>query len=276
MTDESSHSFHEQEDIRLGAVEFHAPRVNILGVGISAVNNKSVVEIVQGWMKTNQPQYLSVCNVHTVMNCYRDPSLRTVVNGAGIVAPDGMPLVWIGRMQGYSQMGRVYGPDLMLTLCRESQKSGYRHFFYGGAPGVPQALTDELRRRYPKLQIAGFHSPPFRPLTPREQKEDIDRINLTEPHVVWIGLGTPKQDRWVADHVGLIEGAVLIPVGAAFDFISGRLPQAPRWMRVSGLEWLFRFLTEPRRLWRRYLVDNPLFILRMFEQALGLKRYTIE
>lgn len=276
MTNERGHSCHGQDDNRFIADGVHAPFMNILGVGISVVNQKLVLEIVQRWMNSNNSQYMSVCNVHTVMSCFRDPSLRRAVNGAGVVAPDGMPLVWIGRMQGHAQMGRVYGPDFMLALCRESQKPGYRHFFYGGVPGVPQALADELRRRYPDLQIAGFHSPPFRPLTSTEQQEDISRINATEPHVVWVGLGTPKQDRWVADHVGLIEGAVLIPVGAAFDFITGRLPQAPPWMRDSGLEWLYRFMTEPRRLWRRYLIDNSVFIFRLLEQALGLKRYTIE
>jgi len=173
-------------------------------------------------------------------------------------------------------VSRVYGPDLMLALCEESKEKGYRHFFYGGAEGVADELAASLTERYPGLQVAGTYSPPFRPLTEDEDQQVVDLINRSGADIVWVGLGTPKQDFWVADHVGRLEAPVLLAVGAAFDFHSGRKRQAPRWMQRAGLEWLFRLLTEPRRLWYRYLVLNPLFIALVTLQLLGLRRYTLD
>jgi N-acetylglucosaminyldiphosphoundecaprenol N-acetyl-beta-D-mannosaminyltransferase len=252
------------------------PRINILGVGIHAVDLKKTVSMVLSWIDSGESYYMSHCNVHTIMSCERNPLLGQAVRGADLVVPDGMPLVWIGRIRGYAQIGRVYGPDHLIALCKESQNFGHRHFFYGGSAGVAFELGEELKRRFPKISIAGTHSPPFRPLTAEEDAHEVDMINNTTPDIVWVGLGTPKQDVWAANRVNLLHNTVIIPVGAAFDFITNRVPQAPRWMQHSGLEWLFRLISEPRRLWRRYLIDNPLFILRIMRQGLGLKRYTLD
>jgi N-acetylglucosaminyldiphosphoundecaprenol N-acetyl-beta-D-mannosaminyltransferase len=205
-----------------------------------------------------------------------DSELRGIHNLAGLVTPDGMPLVWIGRLQGHRQMDRVYGPDLMLALCERSVPRGYRNYFYGGAASVPEQLAEGLQSRFPGLQVSGTYSPPFRPLTPDEDADVVTKINAAQSDIVWVGLGTPKQERWMAAHVGRIDAPVLLGVGAAFDFHTGRLPQAPNWMRRSGLEWCFRLLTEPKRLWRRYLSNNPRFVALVLLQGLGLRHYSLD
>ena len=209
------------------------------------------------------------------MESQRDETLRGIHNRAGLVTPDGMPLVWLSRLRGLRHVGRVYGPDLLLACCAHSLSKGYRHFFYGGAPGVPEQLVSRLREQFPGLAVAGWHSPPFRPLTPPEDEEIVRRIDEAAPDIVWVGLSTPKQERWMHEHVGRLKAPALIGVGAAFDFVSGRKRQAPAWMRHSGLEWMFRLASEPRRLWRRYLVNNPLFVWKVVLQAVGARRYEL-
>jgi N-acetylglucosaminyldiphosphoundecaprenol N-acetyl-beta-D-mannosaminyltransferase len=181
--------------------------------------------------------------------------------------------VWLSRLRGFRDVERVYGPDLLLACCDHSRVIGYRHFFYGGGPGVPELLSERLRARFPGLSVAGGFSPPFRELTPDEDAECVHRINAAHPDIVWVGLGTPKQERWMAEHRATLDAAVLIGVGAAFDFHAGLKRQAPRWMQRSGLEWLFRLLAEPRRLWRRYLRNNPLFVWHVLLQSLHLREY---
>lgn len=252
------------------------PRVNILGVGISAVTMPHAVAQIAGWIDNQARQYVSVCTVHTVMECQRAEVMRRAVNGAGLATPDGMPLVWLSRWWGRREVNRVYGPDLMLAVCAYSVERGYRHYFYGGAQGIPHLLAAALQQHFPGLQVAGGYSPPFRPLSEPEQAGIIAQINEANPDIVWVGLGTPKQDLWMAAHRSRLAAPVLIGVGAAFDFHTGRIPQAPRWMQRSGLEWLFRLWQEPRRLWYRYLVYNPLFIALVLAQGLGLRRYPLE
>ncbi len=252
------------------------PRVNILGVGISTINMDIALEVIEGWIAHRESHYVCVTPVHSVMECQRDPELRRIYHASGMTTPDGMPLVWLSRLRGYHYVDRVYGPDLMLALCQRSIELGYRHFFYGGAEGVPEQLATNLQRRFPGLVIAGTYSPPFRPLTPEEDDQAVQMINEASPDVVWVGLGSPKQERWMAAHISRVKAPVLIGVGAAFDFLTGRKKQAPRWMQRNGLEWLFRLLTEPRRLWRRYLVNNPLFVLLVLAQALELRRYPLK
>jgi len=252
-----------------------AARVNILGVGVSAINMATALEIIEGWIARRESHYVCVTGVHGVMESRRDESLRRIHDQAGLVTPDGMPLVWLSRLRGFHQVDRVYGPDLMLALCERSVDLGYRHFFYGGAEGVPEQLAAVLQGRFPGLRVVGTYSPPFRPLTPEEDREMVRMINGANPDIVWVGLSTPKQERWMAEHVGRLTAPVLIGVGAAFDFHTGRKPQAPRWMQRAGLEWLFRLLTEPRRLWRRYLINNPLFIALVVLEMLGLRRYPL-
>jgi N-acetylglucosaminyldiphosphoundecaprenol N-acetyl-beta-D-mannosaminyltransferase len=250
-------------------------RANVLGVGVSPVSRAQAIAVIEGWIGAGDRQYVCVSGVHGVMESQRDPALRAIHNGAGMVVPDGMPLVWLSRLRGFRQVERVYGPDLLLSCCRRSLETKSRHFFYGGAEGVPERLVERLQTRFPGLLVAGMWSPPFRPLTPEEDAEAVRRINDARPDIVWVGLSTPKQERWMAEHRARISAPVLIGIGAAFDFHAGLKRQAPRWMQRSGLEWLFRLATEPRRLWRRYLRNNPLFVWHIALQAVGLKRYEI-
>jgi N-acetylglucosaminyldiphosphoundecaprenol N-acetyl-beta-D-mannosaminyltransferase len=250
-------------------------RVNILGVGVSAINMDLAVESIDGWIARNEKQYVCVTPVASVVDCLRSDDLRAIFNRAGLVTPDGMPLVWLGRRLGNPQMARVYGPDLMLAVCERAAQRGYRHFFYGGADGVAQELAETLKRRIPGTQVAGTLTPPFRPLTPEEDEAHVRAINESGAHIVWIGLGAPKQEFWMAAHRDRLNAPLLIGVGAAFDFHTGRKPQAPRWMQRSGLEWLFRLATEPRRLWKRYLIGNSIFLANLFLQLSGLRRYPL-
>lgn len=247
-------------------------RVYILGVGISAINMRMALEIVDEWIARRELHYICVTPVHTIMECQRNGNLRRICNRSGLTTPDGMPLVWLSWLKGHRYVDRVYGPDLMLALSEHSISKGYRHFFYGGAEGVPERLANVLQKRFPGLQVAGTYSPPFRPLTREEDEQIVQMINTADPDIVWVGLGSPKQEYWMAEHRPRLRAPVLIGVGAAFDFLSGRKPQAPRWMQRAGLEWLFRLLTEPRRLWRRYLINNPLFVALVLLEAVGMRR----
>jgi len=252
------------------------PRVNILGVGISTVDTAQTLDIMNGWIARREPHYLCLAPVHNVMDCRRDPDLKRIFNASGLTVPDGMPLAWLLRLKGYRHVDRVYGPDLLLAACERSDEHGYRHFFYGGAEDVAEEMAYLLMKRFPGLQVAGCSSPPFRPLKPEEDRLEVEKINAARPDVLWVGLGAPKQERWMGEHFGRIEVPVMVGVGAAFDFLSGNKPQAPFWMQRSGLEWLFRLMTEPRRLWRRYLINNPLFVVLVLSQALGLRKFSIE
>jgi N-acetylglucosaminyldiphosphoundecaprenol N-acetyl-beta-D-mannosaminyltransferase len=251
-------------------------RANILGIGVSAINMEMALNVINSWLEQRSTHYVCVTGVHGVMESQRDEALRRIHNEAGLVTPDGMPLVWLSRWQGFGQVARVYGPDLMLAFCEATATRGTRHFLYGGAEGVPEALAGNLQRRFPGLVIAGTYSPPFRPLSPEEDAQVVQMLRDAQADVIWVGLGTPKQERWMAEHSPQVPGSVMIGVGAAFDFHTGRVRQAPQWMRRNGLEWSYRLATEPRRLWRRYLVNNPLFVGLVLAQALGIRRYSLE
>lgn len=235
-------------------------RVEVLGVGISLINMASALEEIIGWVDGGKRNYVCVTGVHGVMESQRDPELLAIHNQSGLTTPDGMPMVWAGRWAGDSSVERVYGPDLMLALLDEAAEQGWSSFFYGGAPGVPEELVARLRTRIPTLAVAGTWSPPFRPLEPSEEREVVEMINASGADLVWVGLSTPKQERWMARFRPELDAPVLLGVGAAFDFHAGRVSQAPRWMQRAGLEWLYRMIREPRRLWRRYLTNNPRFI----------------
>lgn len=242
------------------------PRVDVLGVGISAVDMTSAVAAISTMVAESARTYVCVTGVHGVMESQRDHELANIHNHSGLTTPDGMPMVWAGRFAGSKQIRRVYGPDLMLDVCKTGIGHGWRHFLYGGAVGVAQSLRQELETRFPGIQVAGTWTPPFRPLTSSERQDVITSINAKRPHIVWVGLSTPKQERWMADMRPELEAAVLIGVGAAFDMHTGRTRRAPRWMQRSGLEWLFRLIVEPRRLWRRYLRNNPAFLWRILKR----------
>ncbi len=241
---------------------------DVLGMRVSAVDMPAAVSTIERWIADDARQYICICTVHTVMECQRDPTFMAVVNGAGLRTPDGMPLVWLSRRAGHRDVRRVYGPDLMLELCARSAATGHRHFFYGGGPGVADELAESLSARFPGLRVAGTHTPPMLPVGGLEDEATVRKINESGADIVWVGLGTPKQDWWVANHRPLLEAPVLIAVGAAFDFHTGRVRQAPGWMQRNGLEWLFRLSQDPKRLWKRYLVLNSLFVLKILtEQA---------
>lgn len=242
-------------------------RFRVLSTGISAVTRHDAAEQVSGWIARRERHYVSVCTADLLLQAHDDPDLAAIINGAGLATPDGMPLVWIGRWRGLP-VERVYGPDLMLALCEEGLKSGWRHYFYGGTPEVLRALTSRLSERFPGLQVAGCWAPPFRPLTEAEESDVEVRINAATPDVVWVGIGTPKQDFWIARFRPRLDAPVLIAVGAAFNFHAGHVRQAPRWMMRCALEWLFRLLMEPGRLWRRYLVGIPRFAWLLLQYRL--------
>lgn len=247
----------------------HHPRVDILGVGVSAINMDDALQTLVNWVRDGQREYVCVSNTHVIMESYHNPALRAVCNAAGMVTPDGMPLVWLCRLGGQRHTRRVYGPDLLLAVCAAPQTRALRHFFYGSAAGVAEKLAADLRQRFPHIDIVGTYAPPFRDLTTAETQAVIRRLNDAQPDIIWVGLGAPKQEFWMARMRPHLQAPVLIGVGAAFDFHSGNKRQAPRWMQRSGLEWVFRLMQEPRRLWRRYLPDNFIFVALVLRQKLG-------
>ena len=240
-------------------------RVEILGVKVSAVNLQSAAEEIEGWIKTGHKAYVCVAPVSTLVDCQRDRAYRDVVNGADLVTPDGMPVVWLARAQRQPQVRRTYGPDLMTLLCG---RPDLRHYFFGGTPETLERLSCRLNKDFPGIAIAGMASPPFRPQAHVEEAEVIAVVNSAKPDIVWVGLGSPKQDFWMKLNRGQIQAPVLIGVGAAFDFLAGVKPQAPVWMQRSGFEWLFRLACEPGRLWKRYLIGNSLFIFYLLKSTL--------
>lgn len=233
---------------------------NILGVGVSAVNMTITLDILDRWIRAQKPHYVCVTGVHGIMESYRSRVTKRVHNEAGLVVPDGMPLVWLSRLQGYRHVERVYGPDLMLAVFQKSVDCGYTHFFYGGRPGVADMLANRMELRFPDVRIVGMYAPPFRRLSAAEDSSVCATINRSRPDIVWVGISTPKQERWMARHIGRLGSSVLIGVGAAFDFHAGVKSQAPRWMMRTGLEWLFRLLHEPVRLGPRYFRNNLPFM----------------
>lgn len=251
------------------------PRVNILGVNVSAVTLEAVLDTMGEWITRQERRYVCVTPAHSIMDCHGDALLRRVFNTSGLTTPDGMAIVWLLRLRGHRNVGRVYGPDLLAAACERSSTTRWRHFFCGGADGVPQQLAVRLTERYPTLAVAGTAAPPFRALSAAEDQQVVDAINESRPDIVWVGLGSPKQERWMGAHLGRVEAPVMIGVGAAFDYLSGRKRQAPRWVQRSGLEWLFRWMSEPRRLAGRYS-RYPSFVALAAAQLLGLRRFPTE
>ena len=248
------------------------PRYNILGVGVSALTFAQARDLVLGARGQTRLGYVCLGTAHGLTEARSDDALRRIYNASWLTTPDGMPLVWLGPVG----VERVYGPDLMLAVCDTGRAVGLTHYLYGGAPGVAEALRDRLTARFPGLKVVGFSTPPFRPLQPKEKAAFGAEIARLHPDVIWVGLGTPKQERFMAEYAPLLDAGVLIGVGAAFDFHSGRVRQAPRWIQRSGGEWLFRLCTEPRRLGPRYLKTNPLFVLHTLAQRTGFRKYPLE
>jgi N-acetylglucosaminyldiphosphoundecaprenol N-acetyl-beta-D-mannosaminyltransferase len=248
-------------------------RVNVLGVLVSAIDLRGAVRRIKDAVARGERGYICVCGVHGVIECRDDPALQDIHNKAMAVVPDGMPLVWALHAAGHADAGRVYGPDLMRAVFAAGQSTGMRHFLYGTTPTALARLEHRLLRTYPGCKITGTFAPPFRALTPEEEQTIAKKINATDADVVWVGLSTPKQEKWMAAMRGRLDAPVLIGVGAAFDFIGGGKRSAPRIMQVLGLEWLFRLASEPRRLWRRYMRIVPTYLANRALQKTGLKEF---
>jgi N-acetylglucosaminyldiphosphoundecaprenol N-acetyl-beta-D-mannosaminyltransferase len=246
----------------------------VLGVRVDAVQIPGVIAQMERWIAVHDRcRFIAVTDMHSIMEAMHAASFRNILQAADMVVPDGFPLVWFGRRNGFALQRRVYGPELMEQFCEQTAAKGYRHFFYGGAPGVAENLASRFSQRFPDLQIAGVHCPPFRTLTNAEDEEEVETINGAGADIVWVGLGAPKQERWMFDHRECLKVPLLVGVGAAFDFHTGRMAQAPRWMGDHGLEWLFRLSMEPRRLWRRYLIHGSQFAVLAFLESLRLKKF---
>jgi N-acetylglucosaminyldiphosphoundecaprenol N-acetyl-beta-D-mannosaminyltransferase len=251
--------------------------LNVLGVAVDPVSLDSAADMICRWAETraDRAKYVCVSGMHGVMEAQDDEQMRTILNRADLNVPDGMPLVFLGRYSGFNSMTRVFGPDLMHEVMRRSASKGLSHFFYGGQEGVAAELAQRMQHLYPGLRVAGTYCPPFRSLSGPEAKKILNMINETSPDFVWVGLSTPKQEQWMAEFRDGLTARVLLGVGAAFDYNTGRLQRAPRWMQNLGLEWLYRLMQEPRRLYKRYLMNIPRFLLRIASQALGIREYTI-
>jgi N-acetylglucosaminyldiphosphoundecaprenol N-acetyl-beta-D-mannosaminyltransferase len=245
----------------------------VLGVHISAVGMEEAVSLADTHIQQGKKGYVCVTGVHGVMEAQSDPGFRHILNTATITVPDGMPTVWVGAMQGHAAMRRVYGPDYMLELCGLSAHRGYTQYFCGGYPGVAEKLAIVLTRRFPGLKVVGTFTPPFRSLNPREEAELIRQVRTLKPDIIWVGLSTPKQERFMAAYLKELDTHLMIGVGAAFDIHTGRIADAPRWIKAAGLQWLHRLAQEPKRLWKRYLVNNPRFIWNISMQFLHIRTF---
>ena len=252
---------------------FAHAHADILGVKVSAVDMDRAVELADRWIATGNPGYVCLTGVHGVMEAQSDSALRQILNQAFLNNPDGMPMSWIGHLQGFSKMDRVYGPDFMTAMCRLSVERGYRNFLYGGNTGVAELLSETLRKRFPGLQVVGTYTPPFRRLTAEEEKELLFHVRQARPEILWVGLSTPKQEKFMAEYVDRLQVPLLVGVGAAFDYHTGRIRESPRWIKRAGLQWLHRLMQDPKRLWRRYLRNNPAFLWNIALQISGLRRY---
>jgi N-acetylglucosaminyldiphosphoundecaprenol N-acetyl-beta-D-mannosaminyltransferase len=258
--------------------ESHGPemmRANVLGVGVDAVNLPLAADMLETAVETGNGGYVCVTGIHGVMEAQRNPRFKKVLDDAMLVVPDGVPTVWVGRWEGFRNMGRVFGPDLMLEVCRRSVSSGHSHFLYGGKPGIAEELQANLKRRFPGIRIVGTYTPPFRQLSPTEMADLQSRLSQVAPDIIWVGLSTPKQEQFMWENISSLNCKVMVGVGAAFDIHTGHVNDAPNWIKNAGLQWLHRLCQEPSRLWKRYLINNSAFLIRIALQFAGVKRYEL-
>jgi N-acetylglucosaminyldiphosphoundecaprenol N-acetyl-beta-D-mannosaminyltransferase len=240
---------------------------NILGVDFNLLSYEDVLEKILFWKKNTECHYVTLTPPYSVLMCLRDSKLKRATKNASLTLPDGVGIILAAKLFGYPHNGRVSGPTLMLKVCGWGRKYDLRHFFYGGASGVAEALADRMTALFPGLNVTGFYCPPFRRLTSSEDKQIVRRINASKPDIIWVGLGSPKQEKWMAKHIGMINSTALIGVGAAFDFHSGQAKWAPAWMRKIGIEWAYRLAQEPGRMWRRN-VNSFVFLAKVLNQRL--------
>jgi len=246
----------------------HLPRDRqaVLEIGFDLVSYEDVLAAVCHWRDGGERHYLTLTPPHSVLMSHADAQLRAATTAASLVLPDGVGIILAAGLLRYPHHGRITGPTLMLKLCDWGRRAGLRHFFYGGAPGVADQLGERLMEKFPGLDVAGTACPPFRPLDREEDEHMVQQINAGGADIVWVGLGSPKQEKWMAEHVGRIDAAALVGVGAAFDFHSGRVKWAPAWVRRAGVEWAYRLLKEPRRMWRRN-VNSVVFLHKVLQQC---------
>ncbi len=248
------------------------PAAHVLGIDVDAINMPQALAHVSELLDRRKGGYVCVAGVHGVMEAQDSPQLRSAYTNSDMTIPDGMPLVWVGHSQGYAEMSRVTGPDLMLEIFRRREFEEVTHFLYGGQEGIAEELRDKLMVRFPWIKIVGVATPPFCESIDREQEDFIATINQLKPDIVWVGISCPKQEIFMARHLPRLGSALMFGVGAAFDYHTGRIRDCSEWIKRAGLQWLHRLLQDPRRLWRRYLRTHPRFIWRISLQLLQARK----
>jgi N-acetylglucosaminyldiphosphoundecaprenol N-acetyl-beta-D-mannosaminyltransferase len=246
--------------------------VSILGVKVHATDMDRALARVESALASGDKGYVCVTGVQGVMEAQSDSNLKRIINHALLTIPDGRPTVWVGWLRGFLKMRQVTGPTMMLRLCALSAEKGYTHFFFGGNDGVAEQLKQSLTQRFPGMKVVGTYTPPFRPLNAEEEAELIRRVAETKPDFFWVGLSTPKQERFMDQYVSKLDAKLMFGVGAAFDIHTGRIKDAPYWMKLTGVQWMHRIYQDPKRLWKRYLVNNPKFVYQIALELLGFSK----
>ncbi len=255
--------------IRLNKYRFFA---DVLGIDIDPTNMERALDHVRESLGGSRKGYVCVAGVHGVMEARRDHRLNPIYAGSEMTLPDGMPLVWIGRLQGHEAMRRVTGPDLMLEVFRREEFSHCRHFFYGGAPGIAEELKASLVSRFPWVSVVGTYTPPYCDLSADEESDLIARVSEVRPDIIWVGISTPRQELFMARYLARLDTKLMFGVGAAFDYHTGRIRDCDEWIKQVGMQWLHRLLQDPKRLWKRYLRNNPAFLWHITCQFAGLRK----
>jgi N-acetylglucosaminyldiphosphoundecaprenol N-acetyl-beta-D-mannosaminyltransferase len=251
------------------------PKVNVLGIGIDVVNMPRALSRVAKHLENQEKGYVCLAGVHGVMEAQRDPDVARILSGSALTAPDGMPTVWVGRHQGFTGMERVTGPDLMLEIFGREEFRDYTHFFFGGKEGIAEELRESLRARFPDAKVVGTFTPPFGPMSLAQEKTFIEEVNRLRPDIIWVGISTPRQERFMDHYLPLLDTTLMFGVGAAFDFHTGRIADCAEWIKVCGLQWLHRLLQDPKHLWKRYLRNNPAFLFAILLQLCRIKAYPL-
>lgn len=249
------------------------PSAQVLDIDVAALRMEEAISMIQDELWMHRKGYICMAAVHGIMAAHRDPQVAAFFAQSRITLPDGAPTVWVGRWQGHKQMQRIAGPDLMLEIFRRKEFSRYTHFLYGGEPGVADLLRERLMFRYPWARVVGTYTPPFRDLDADEEQAFIARVRKLRPDIIWVGISSPRQERFMHRYLPALETTLMFGVGAAFDFHTGRLKDSPQWVKTVGMQWFHRFLQQPRRLWKRYLRNNPAFLWHIAVQLSGLRNY---
>jgi N-acetylglucosaminyldiphosphoundecaprenol N-acetyl-beta-D-mannosaminyltransferase len=251
------------------------PRANVLGVAIDAVDMDQALRRIAEELSSGRKGYVCFAGVHGVMEVQRSADLAGTFAGATLVLPDGMPTVWVGHRQGNTSMRRVFGPELMLEVLQREEFQSYTHFFCGGKNGTAQELRDRMQERFPHIKIVGTYTPPFGPMSTEQEREFVRMVKELHPDILWVGISTPKQERFMAQYLPLLDTRLMFGVGAAFDYHTGRIQDCAEWIKQCGLQWLHRLLQDPRHLWKRYLLNNPAFVYAIALQLMGLRSYPL-